>query len=264
MTAQAYLGVMVACEREAAVVRRYMQPQQRQVTAVGMLWQGNLLGHDAVLLRCGMGPEHAAHAMTWLVRSYRLWSVLSVGFAGGLQPAVATGHVIVAEHILAASAALTPVLTESITPDARLTQMAATAATQAALVMHRGVLVSATEVLSQPAKEHLGRLSEALAVDMETHSIGRVAVASHVPFTALRTIFDTRDNAVPLHTDRFTTPDGRLQPLRLVSYMVRQPHLLRQVPSLWRTTRVAEAHLARWLYHFLILLRLGEGGVKNS
>ena len=261
MMAQAYLGVMAACEREAAVVRRYMQPQQRQVTAVGMLWQGNLLGHDAVLLRCGMGPERAAHAMTWLVRSYRLWSVLSVGFAGGLQPAVATGHAIVAEHLMAGSAAPAPVfpgLTELIKPDARLTQMAATAATQAALVMHRGVLVSVTEVLSQPAKKHLGCHSGALAVDMETHSIGRVAVASHVPFTALRTIFDARDDAMPLDADRLMTPDGRLQPLRLLSYVVCQPRLLHQLPSLWRKTRVAEDHLARGLYHFFNLLRLDE------
>jgi adenosylhomocysteine nucleosidase len=261
MTTQAYLGVVVACEREAAVVRRYMQRPQRQITAVGMLWRGNLCGHAAVLLRCGMGPNRATQAMVWFVRAYHLWGVLSVGFAGGLQAAVATGHAIVAEHLLEGSVTLDstlPMLTESIKPDTRWTHMAATAAAQAALIMHRGVLVSVPEILSPPAKEYLGRHSAALAVDMETHSIGRVAAACHLPFTALRTIFDACDDVLPFHTDRFTTADGRLQPLRLLSYMRDQPYMLRQLPSLWRKTRVAETHLARWLYHFLTLLRCEE------
>jgi adenosylhomocysteine nucleosidase len=254
MAAQTFLGVVTAFEPEAVLVRRGMRRQQRQLTPVGNLWQGKVHGHDIVLLRSGMGPERAVQATTWLVQSYPLWGVVSVGFAGSLQASLGTGDAVLAHTLFSGS-----VPPEVVKPDARLARIAATAATRAALVIHCGSLLSVAEVVSHvAAKERLGRCSGALAVDMESYHVGRTAAAHNLPFVTLRTIFDTRADDVPLQVERFTTPDGAMQSGRLVWCLVHQPCLLMQMLPLWRKVRIAGKHLETWLQHFFTLL--GERG----
>jgi hypothetical protein len=143
----------------------------------------------------------------------------------------------------------------AITPDAGWVHIAATAATQVALTQHCGTLLSVAHIVPcAAAKVHLGQRSGALAVDMESYSVGRVAAEHHLPFVTLRTIFDTCDDDVAFQTDRFTTPDGVLQPGRLGCYLVRSPQLLIQTPSFWRKARRARNHLENWLHCFLTLL----------
>jgi adenosylhomocysteine nucleosidase len=256
--AQPVLGVIVAFEHEAARVRRRMHVQYRETAIAGRLWKGNLYGHEVVLLRCGMGAERAAQAMTWLLQSYRLAGAISVGFAGALHASLATGDAILPQHVVSGSANATGTflpLSETIKPDARWTHIAARAATQAALVLHCGPLLSVAEVVLHAAgKAYLGQNSGALAVDMETYSIGRIATAHNVPFAVLRTIFDARDDTIPLQVKRFTTPEGEFQPARLMHYLLAQPRLLPQTLPLWRKARRAGSCLEQWLHHFFTLL----------
>ena len=145
MRSQPVLGVVVALEPEARLVRQHLHPRHRRLTPIGTLWQGELHGHRVVLLRCGMGSERASHAMTWLLQSYQLWGAISLGFAGGLQTSLATGDAILTREIVClpgAPAGRAVPLTETITPDLRLAHIAASAATRAALVSHCGALLS--------------------------------------------------------------------------------------------------------------------------
>jgi hypothetical protein len=101
------------------------------------------------------------------------------------------------------------------------------------------------------AKQRLGERFEAVAVDMESYSIGRVAAAHHLPFMVLRTIFDTQADEVPFQASRFTSTDGALQPMRVLAYLVRHPRVLAQVPPAWRKVWIAGRGLESWLGHFL-------------
>jgi adenosylhomocysteine nucleosidase len=266
MAAHTFLGLVTAFEHEAILVRRRMHPRHRQMTPVGTLWHGGLHGHDVVLLRGGMGPERAVQATTWLVQSYPLWGVISVGFAGGLQASLDTGDAVLAQMIFSGSvqpAATTLAQTEVVKPNARLVRIAAIAAMRAALVTHCGSLVSVAEVVSYAAaKARLGQCSGALAVDMESYSVGQIAAAHNLPFVTLRTIFDTHADDVPLQVERFATPDGVLQSRRVVWCLIRQPRLLSRMLPLWRKARIAGKHLEVWLQHFLPLL--GESGMRGD
>ena len=56
------------------------------------------------------------------------------------------------------------------------------AVAQAAVVSHTGTLLSTTTVVAQAAaKEELGQQSGALAVDMESYSVGQMAAQRHIP-----------------------------------------------------------------------------------
>jgi nucleoside phosphorylase len=208
-----------------------------------------------------MGPERAAQAVLWLRQHYQLAGVLSVGFAGGLQADLATGDALLVTNIRTLSD--TPVRVDRdedvvLQPDARLAHIAAMAVAQAAIVSHAGTLLNTTAVVAQAAaKQDLGRRSGALAVDMESYSVGHVAAHSHIPFAVLRTIFDTANETFSFPVTTCTTAAGSVRPLRLVGCLACQPGLLGQLPHWGWAYHVAGRHLQRWLQHFFLLLSQG-------
>jgi adenosylhomocysteine nucleosidase len=259
MTAGTLLGIIAAFEPEAVCIRRHLKLHSEASTPGGRLWQGVLYGQDTVLLRCGMGAARATCAATWLVQHYTLHGLLNIGFAGGLQASLATGDALLPEHILTVShvtSPLTPALTARISPDTCLAHLAAIAAEQAHLTQHRGTLVSVPEVLAHATtKQQLGQRLGALAVDMESYSIGQVAAAHILPFITIRTIFDTCEDDLPFQVGSFTSADGVVQPRRAWGYLVSHPGALLHIGPAWYRARRAGRALASWLHYFLPLLR---------
>jgi nucleoside phosphorylase len=144
------LGIVTACQSEAALVRRCLHLQYRDTTPAGRLWSGDAYGQDIVLLRSGMGAERATHAATWLVQHYALHGLLSVGFAGGLQAALATGDTLLPQQVLSWSGDLegeSAIKTASLYTDAGLARLATLSANQAHLRQHQGTLLTVPEVL---------------------------------------------------------------------------------------------------------------------
>ncbi len=254
MPTRARLGMIVATESEARWVRRGLTVQTQLTGPAGALWQGELWGLDVALLRCGMGPARAASGLEWLLSEGALWGLLSLGFAGGLQPQLAVGDAIIVSAIQAADT-LTESNSTRVVPHSGWGELIAAAAAQAGLVAHAGLLLSRTSILPRAVdKQELGRQSGAVAIDMESHALGCQAAAQRLPFCSMRTIFDTSDDDLTLPADTFTTTDGRLQLSRLLGYVGRHPQSLGQFPSLWRKARVSGQHLESWLAHFLALL----------
>src|SRR5256714_1340147 len=232
-----HTAIITACAHEAALVRRRLHVQQQAIGPAGLVWQGALHHQDVVLLQCGMGPERAAQAVLWLGQHYQLTGVLSVGFAGALQAELRPGDALLVTHILAqddVACTTSRAAGSGIRPDARLAHIAAMAVAQAAVMSHTGTLLSTTAVVAQAAaKQALGQHSGALAVDMESYSVGQMAAQSHVPFAVLRTIFDTAHEHVSLPVVACTTADGSLQSLRLVGCLACRPWLWLQLPHWW-------------------------------
>lgn len=258
MRTHSRLGIVAACEPEAALIYRQFSLPHQTVSPVGTLWQGRLCGQDIVLLRCGMGATRAVPAVMWLVQHFRVWGIISMGFAGGLQRHLATGDAVLVTQVrvvLPGHEATDGGRTEVIEPDSALTHLAAVAADHATLTSHTGILLSTTDLMAQAMdKRHLGERSGALAVDMESYSIGRIAAAQHLPFTVLRTIFDTSHEDLSVPAKTIMTSDGVLQPGRLLDYCAHHPRALLYLPRLWHKTRVAGKHLEGWIHHFLTLL----------
>ena len=256
-----HTAIITACAHEAALVRRQLGVQQQATGTAGPVWQGLLHQQDVVLLQCGMGPERATQAVLWLVQHYQLAGVLSVGFAGALQAELKPGDALLVTHILAeddVARAARPAVDSGIRPDARLAHIAAMAVAQSTVVSHTGTLLSTTAVVAPAAvKQALGQQSGALAVDMESYSVGQTAAQHRIPFAVLRTIFDTSHENMSLPVATWTTADGSLLPLRLWGCLACHPQLLLQLPHWWWASQVAGRHLQRWLQHFFLLLSHG-------
>lgn len=256
-----HTAIITACAHEAALVRRRLHVHRQATSTAGPMWHGVWHQQAVVLLQCGMGPERAAQAVLWLGQHYPLTGVLSVGFAGALHTELRPGDALLVTHILAqdAMARTTSLATGSgIRPDARLAHIASMAVAQAAVVSHTGTLLSTTAMVVQAAaKQALGQSSGALAVDMESYSVGQMAAQRHIPFTVLRTIFDTAYENISLPVATCITADGSLRPFRLVGCFACRPWLLLQLPHWWWASQLAGRHLQRWLQHFFLLLSQG-------
>lgn len=255
-----HMAIITACAREAALVRRRLRVQRQTTCAAGVLWQGTLHGQEVVLLQCGMGSARAASAVRWLAQHYALTGVLSVGFAGALQADLARGDALLVTSVGVpgdAPEAANSSAGAALQPDARLAHVAAMAVAQAAVVSYTGALLSTPTVLVPAAKRAMGRLSGALAVDMESYSIAQVALQHHLPFGVLRTIFDTVDEQVAGPLIGCMTPAGSVPPWRVLGCLARHPALLRHLPHWWWTSQVAGRHMQRWLQHFFLILSHG-------
>jgi adenosylhomocysteine nucleosidase len=250
--------MIVATTPEATLLSRRLRLQWRERSAAGSVWYGTLYGHDIVLMCGGIGPQRATQAAAWLVHHYALRGMLSVGFAGGLQTHLATGDAILATKVLAHFGSLATrdvSAAQAIVPYADWLHIATVAAAQAGLVSYRGLVWSVDTMLAHAtAKQCLGQQSGALAVDMESYSIGQVATQAHLPFGMLRTIFDTAGEDCLFSPEACMTPDGVLQPHRLLAHLGSHPSLLMQMPYVWGQARAAGQRLQHWVRHFFMLL----------
>ena len=255
MAESIHWGVLAAFEAEAALVRPLLQNPIRQYCPVGVLWRGWIEAQSVALLQCGMGPQRAACAAEWLIQHFVVAGLMSVGFTGALQPHIARGDAVQVTQVQSVGPfdmTFSSPEPSVIVPDVRFTQLAAEAAAEASLVQHTGTLLSVSTIVSRPCdKQRLGRHSGALAVDMESHSIGRVAATQQVPFVVLRTIFDTYHDAIAFPAQALTTPEGNLLLGRFVGAMLHHPRTLAHVPRMWYNARVAGRNLSAWLRQLL-------------
>lgn len=187
-------------------------------------------GRPAV--RChGPGPAPAAEAARTLVGE-GCQALLSFGIAGGLDPALGPGDVVVADQVVAPGGARYP------TDAAWRNGLTALLGGQSAL---SAPLAGSDRVVMEPAAK--GRLFEetgAVAVDMESHAVAEVAAAAGVPFLALRAVSDTAAGTVPRSALKGVDRQGRDRPWAVARALLERP---RELPALLELKRDGAAAL---------------------
>ncbi|MGU3359769.1 phosphorylase [Methylobacterium sp. M6A4_1b] len=154
-------------------------------------------------------------------------AVVSIGIAGGLDPALVPGDVLVATAI--------------VTPARRYrTDPAIAAAWMRALAgsgptVRDGVLAGVdAAVLDVAAKAALRDATGSAGVDMESHVAAAYAERYGLPFAALRIVCDPADRAIPAFAAQALKPDGEPDILAVLAAITRQPS---QIPALIRLAR---------------------------
>ena len=191
---------------------------------------------DTQVFAAGGGPDRAAAAAARMARN-GAEILVSIGLAGGLDPALRTGDLVVASTLVTpgeiAYRADTAHEWRETLADAMRGELRCVIAP---------IVGSDTAIVSAQAKADLFRATQAVAVDMESHGVARAAAEAGVPFIALRVVADEAHRAIPWSAMAGMAPDGSVRPAAVVLRLLLR---LWEVPALIRLARDSrEAHAA--------------------
>jgi adenosylhomocysteine nucleosidase len=199
------IGIVSALAAEA----RTLGPAARYSAELRRLADGALLAVS------GMGAGAAAAAGRRLVLA-GAGALASFGMAGGLDPALICGAVLLPEEVVTRDG--TAVLCTAGEWRQRLR-----AALPVSCVAAGGRLLTSDVPLgSTSAKAVAWRESRAVAVDMESAAIAQVARQAGLPFIALRVIVDTASDQLPAAVIA-ASAGGQLRVGRLLARLLRTP-----------------------------------------
>ena len=157
--------------------------------------------------------------------------IISIGIAGGLAADVATGTWIVADVVREGD--------DSVPADLAWTSRLASGLPQAV----RGPVLGANVMVAQAAqKTELHRTTGALAVDMESHIVARIARRHGLAFAVARVICDPARHDLPPAARVGMGRDGRADVGAVLASLLARPG---QLPALFRTAVQAERALRR-------------------
>ena len=241
-----------AFPQEIAGLRRQMIVEDVVATPVCTVYRGKLNRQDCLLVQTGMGKERAENATHFVLQSYPVTGILSLGFAGALTSDLTIGDVVVCSTMYGASrfdgeeGEL-----EACATDANLLALASHPPGDGTTPFSLGSGVTVMRLDSSPPRmQELSRRFQAQIVDMESYWIAAIASARQVPFIAVRSISDTIQHSVQPF-DRILTSDGRLLWRKAVLCFLFHPRYLMNVFTLFKSTRLAERNLTAFVSHLV-------------
>ena len=185
-----------------------------------------------LVVTTGMGPSAAAQGARTLIKAGAK-ALASWGMAGGLDPSLRAGAILLPTEILG--------------PDGRThpcesgwrNRLAATIEARSGRL-----LTSARSVGSVEDKAELFRTTRAVAVDMESAAVAEIAEQHELPFLAVRVIVDSAGDALPRAVTAAADNEGHLQIWRLMGALALAPNELAPLIRLAQRYRTANRSLA--------------------
>ena len=177
------------------------------------------------ILLTGIGRENAERTLHSALKQQAPQLVLSCGFAGGLNPFLATGTVVFSTD---EDAGLTPPLL---------------AAGACPVRFHSARRVAATV----EEKKALWESTGADAVEMESQIIRAICRAHQIPSATIRVISDAANENLPLDFNLLMTAEQKLNYGKLALALLGSPGKIPAILRLQRQTQMAARNLARVL-----------------
>ena len=157
-------------------------------------------------------------------------ALLSFGLAGGLDPALRPGDLLVPHTVLAGG--------RRFPSDPALCGLLGGSSPH--------VLLGGERIVAEPGEKHvLWRTTGCAAVDLESAAVAEVATERNLPFAALRAVCDPADRAVPPAALAALDAGGSVTLGRVLVSLVHQPRQLAALLALARDAARARRSLVR-------------------
>ena len=158
--------------------------------------------------------------------------VISFGVAGGLDPSLKSGDVVVATEVVAGDKRWLAGLALSDELIAGANFGLPSLGRQR--VVHGGLVGVEKVIAAQAGKAALRSATGAAAVDMESHIAAAYAADSGLPFAALRVISDPASRALPALAASAIKPNGNIDLRKVLRGVARNPSTIRALVSTGR------------------------------
>lgn len=225
------IGIIGAMPEEMHLVIGAMADKQETHIAHRTFIEGRLEGKDVVVVMSRWGKVAAAQTATTLIERYGATHVMFTGVAGGVDPSLNVGDVVIGTELVQHDMDVSPVPPfrrfevpllgiSHFKSDARMVELADAAAkdyiktdlpqeipadlleeflmTSPKVV--RGLIASGDQFIASDAKlaELRRDLPETLCIEMEGAAVAQVCYEHDVPFVIIRSLSDKADHSAPI------------------------------------------------------------------
>jgi hopanoid-associated phosphorylase len=211
-------GFVTGLAVEAGVLRRHAASQEPGIE---------------IMIACAGADAARARRMAEDLLDAGAGGLVSFGIAGGLDPALGPGDIVLPEAVVAPGGT-------AVGTDGAWRRSLLGVAVAKGLGLTGGIMAGSDHAVATVAgKRDLYRASRAVAVDMESHAVALVARAAGVPFLVLRAVIDPAHRALPRAVRGSIAPDGRARMGLVTARLVLRPWEVPQVNRLRRDSAAA-------------------------
>lgn len=211
------IGIIGAMPEEVAGLVRLLNKKQETKYAGLTFFQGIIDLQKVVIVQSGIGKVNAAMCTQILINCFHIKAVINTGVAGGIDPQVEIGDVVISQDALHHDFDTTVFGHElGAIPQMKLSRFPADptlreiAMSQACKILsknqvHLGLVVSGDQFISSTKqKQRIANSFQASCVEMEGAAIAHVAYLNQTPYVIIRIMSDKADNSAPDNFDEFT------------------------------------------------------------
>ncbi|MCA9473612.1 MAG: hypothetical protein MRJ96_07975 [Nitrospirales bacterium] len=209
------------------------------------------------VFQSGIGLQNA-YRVSQAVLSLQSWDlVISSGFAGALVPCdigtLVNGHAVLLDQAAEVPGFLhsRPIVCDEYF-QAKVSEVASSLGSE----RRSGTIVSTSRIVGTGREKHsLAVRTNAVALDMESASLGQMAREQHIPFLVVRTISDLVDEDLPVDFNLFLQP--KLWP-KGIGQILRRPLCLLRMLTLRNHMLVASRQLTVFFQEFFNCMSRGS------
>ena len=217
------LGAGAAATVDSSVELNSIDPRPVLIVT-GLVQEARIAAGPGMIVICSSSDPAQLRALLATLDPTSFRGVISFGVAGGLDPSLKSGDVVVATEVLAGD-------TRFLAGLALNEEMIASAALKRRRVV-RGGLAGVEQVIAATAcKAALHSETGAAAVDMESHIAAAYAAEAGIPFAALRVISDPASRSLPALAKSAIKPNGDIDLRKVLRGLARNPTTLRALVS---------------------------------
>lgn len=206
------IGIIAAEEDEMMAIKELMQDVSEKDIYNLKFFSGKIYDKDCILVKCGVGKVNSARTTQVLIDNFDVNYVINVGSAGGINPDLEIGDIIVADRLVQYDFDLTGVgdyelgeicdLGKYIKTDEKLLEIVKNLNLKD-VKLRVGTIASADRFLSSPNEAARIRrdFGDSDCVEMEGAAIAQVCFLDNIPFLVIRGISDiaNSNNKVDFH-----------------------------------------------------------------
>lgn len=208
-------AIIGAMEQEVVALRELIQDCETYKFAGCEFYSGTIEGQQVVVTRSGIGKVAAAIATSVLIERYQPSRVINTGSAGGFDPSLKVGDVVISSEVRYHDVDLTafnyemgqlPGNPAAYIADGKLVDVAKQAAAeQSGHKIISGLICTGDIFMAAPERVAKARADfpTMAAVEMEGAAIAQVCHLANVPFVVIRSLSDIAGTESPVSFDAF-------------------------------------------------------------
>lgn len=208
------IGIIGAMEQEVAILKAQINNCTTETIGKSVFYTGTIDGKEVVLLQSGIGKVAAAIGTTLLIEKYAPDAIINTGSAGGFDPSLNLGDVVISTEVRHHDADVTAFGYEmgqmagqpaAFVADAKLCELVEKALTMTDKHAVHGLICTGDTFVCTPERQQyiLKYFPSVVAVEMEASAIAQTCEQFGVPFVVVRAISDVADKESPMSFDEF-------------------------------------------------------------